>query len=48
MTDEPEVGYRDLDDLIALATALLGDAAPLPDIGCSARPQQGHEQLRSV
>lgn len=42
MTDEPEVEYLDLDDLIALAIALLGDPAPLRDVGllssAAARP----------
>jgi len=43
MTDELEVEYLDLDDLITLATALLGDPAPLRDIGllgsAAARPR---------
>ena len=43
MTKEPEVEYLDLDDLIALATALLGDPAPIRDIGllgsAAARPR---------
>ncbi|MFT7597514.1 MAG: death-on-curing protein [Acidimicrobiales bacterium] len=43
MTKEPEVEYLELDDLIALATALLGDPAPIRDIGllgsAAARPR---------
>ncbi len=42
MTNEPEVEYLDLDDLIALTTALLGDPPPIRDIGllgsAAARP----------
>ena len=42
MTEQP-VEYLDLDDLIALATALLGDPPPIRDIGllgsAAARPQ---------
>ncbi len=42
MTNEP-VEYLDLDDLIGLATALLGDPPPVRDIGllgsAAARPQ---------
>ncbi len=42
MTKEPEIDYLDLNDLIALATALLGDPAPIRDIGllgsAAARP----------
>jgi len=41
--DHPAVEYLDLDDLLALATALLGDPAPVRDIGllgaAAARPQ---------
>ena len=43
MTERPEVEYLDLDDLLALATALLGDPAPIRDIGllgsAAARPR---------
>ncbi len=43
MTNEPEIEYLDLDDLVALATALLGDPAPIRDIGllgsAAARPR---------
>ena len=44
MTDpSPAVEYLDLDDLIALATALLGDPAPVRDVGllesAAARPR---------
>ncbi len=43
MTDNMEVAYLDLDDLMALATSLLGDPVPLRDIGllgsAAARPQ---------
>ena len=33
MTDAPEVEYLDLEDVLALATALLGDPAAVRDIG---------------
>ncbi len=33
MTEQPEIEYLDLDDLIALATALLGHPAPIRDLG---------------
>jgi len=33
VTTEPDVEYLDLDDLIALATALLGNPAPIRDTG---------------
>jgi len=43
MTADTPVEYLELDDLIALATALLGDPAPIRDIGllgsAAARPQ---------
>ncbi len=43
MTERPEVEYLDLDDLLVLATALLGDPAPIRDIGllgsAAARPR---------
>jgi death-on-curing protein len=43
MTKKPEIEYLDLDDLIALATVLLGDPAPVRDIGllgsAAARPR---------
>ncbi len=43
MTDGNEIEYLDLDDLIALATALLGDPAPIRDLGllgsAAARPR---------
>ncbi len=43
MTEQPEIEYLDLDDLIALATALLGDPAPIRDLGllgsAAARPR---------
>lgn len=43
MTEQPEIEYLDLDDLIALATALLGDPAPIRDLGLlgsgAARPR---------
>lgn len=43
MTDGPPVEYLDGDDLLALATALLGHAAPVRDVGllgsAAARPQ---------
>ncbi|MEM9606507.1 MAG: Fic family protein [Actinomycetota bacterium] len=42
MTDPRPVEYLDLDDLLALATALLGDPAPIRDLGllraAAARP----------
>ena len=43
MSTDPEIEYLDLDDLIALATVLLGDPAPIRDIGllgsAAARPR---------
>lgn len=43
MTNEAAIEYLDLADLIALATALLGDPAPVRDIGllgsAAARPR---------
>ncbi len=43
MADEREVAYLDLEDLIALATMLLGDPPPIRDLGllgsAAARPQ---------
>jgi death on curing protein len=43
VTKEPEIEYLDLDDLIALATALLGGPAPIRDLGllgsAAARPR---------
>ena len=42
MTDEPVIEYLDLDDLVALAIALLGEPAPIRDVGllgsAAARP----------
>lgn len=42
MTDPDRVEYLDVDDLLALATALLGDPAPVRDLGllasAAARP----------
>ncbi len=43
MSTDPEIEYLDLDDLIALATALLGEPVPIRDIGllgsAAARPR---------
>ncbi len=43
MADESEVDYLDIEDLIALATRLLGDPPPIRDLGllgsAAARPQ---------
>ncbi|NNE97206.1 MAG: type II toxin-antitoxin system death-on-curing family toxin [Acidimicrobiales bacterium] len=43
MSSDPEIEYLDLDDLIALSTVLLGDPAPIRDIGllgsAAARPR---------
>ncbi len=43
MTEKPETEYLDLDDLIALAIVLLGEPAPIRDLGllgsAAARPR---------
>ncbi|MDZ7675672.1 MAG: hypothetical protein U5K30_11465 [Acidimicrobiales bacterium] len=45
---ESDVEYLDLDDLVLLATALLGDPPPIRDLGLFARQQHDHEPRRSA
>ncbi len=55
MADEPEIEYLDVEDLVILATALLGDPPPVRDIGllgsAAARPQTtlfGEDAYRDI
>ncbi len=55
MADEAEVEYLDVEDLVVLATALLGDPPPVRDIGllgsAAARPQTtvfGEDAYRDI